>query len=831
MSGPSDETTRHQLDHTDAICLMALGLIVLAVHFDVITLARTLFFNDITEYHAPIRGFLGSAWARGEFPLWTPDIYLGFPIFAEGQGGPLYPLNWLLFTWLPAWQGINISYVLHLFIGGAGAFILFRMFLGRAGAFLGAVVFTLSGFMAIHHIHLNMIQAGAWQPFVIWGIERGLRSGRFRDFTIAIAFMTLLAFAGHPQTTVQTGLFAGFYGLWRGVLSTNGRFIRNGLAGGLLAGLVIVASAGVYMVHVLPGLELAMNSVRSEGTSMAEQMQRFNTPQIFAAMGLASAFGTSANGTFWFAPGWMARPGFDLFLGVLPPILAVIAALRDRRPITLIFVLLATGIILVTMGPLIVGIPEFYRLPFLKGLRFPDRFNLQLAFAIAYLAGAGLDTVVKTHITDRLIWIIGVLTAGFIATIMFWTYAPGFGSRQNLADEVFRDAVIMTGSLLVGILGLMLAQTSRKTAIFIVTVAVMIPLGDYAHRHVPTLDPSYWDTPKTVTAIKHDMCPPSQPCDRKNQLDRVAFLGVKLSHLRMGWLADEHRYDLALDGLSYNQPMLWGLPAVDGLLPLRSSDFLGIYEPLTRQIRPSFGVFGARYVVTPKTRSLPTMTLIHDDALRVYRDDKALNRVMALHSIQEVSSPALVRKLMIDGRNLNKVALVDLPAPQMSVKIPKDGQSSVEITKYTNDFVTIRANMMADGIVVLLDRYYPGWTATVDERPTKIHKVDSIYRGVEVPKGVHTIAFEYKPTSIIRGAAISLGTIMALVMAWMLSILLKNRRPTLALPTFDSATSPSQITTRFYLYVITGIGGWLILSIIVRLDLFMRTFERFPWAR
>ncbi len=50
-------------------------------------------------------------------------------------------------------------------------------------------------------------------------------------------------------------------------------------------------------------------------------------------------------------------------------------------------------------------------------------------------------------------------------------------------------------------------------------------------------------------------------------------------------------------------------------------------------------------------------------------------------------------------------------------------------------------------IFVLHDLYYPGWEATIDNQPTPILKTNLLFRGVELPRGRHIVAFRFAPLS------------------------------------------------------------------------------------
>jgi len=50
-------------------------------------------------------------------------------------------------------------------------------------------------------------------------------------------------------------------------------------------------------------------------------------------------------------------------------------------------------------------------------------------------------------------------------------------------------------------------------------------------------------------------------------------------------------------------------------------------------------------------------------------------------------------------------------------------------------------------LLVLHDIYYPGWRAIIDGTPTPIYRANILFRAIEMPKGKHTVRFEYAPFS------------------------------------------------------------------------------------
>lgn len=69
-----------------------------------------------------------------------------------------------------------------------------------------------------------------------------------------------------------------------------------------------------------------------------------------------------------------------------------------------------------------------------------------------------------------------------------------------------------------------------------------------------------------------------------------------------------------------------------------------------------------------------------------------------------------------------------------------------------------------DGLVVLTDNYYPGWTAAVDGVPAKIYRVNHTNRGVFVRAGATSVGFSFEPSywwlqvgCVVLSFCISLG--------------------------------------------------------------------------
>jgi uncharacterized membrane protein YfhO len=85
------------------------------------------------------------------------------------------------------------------------------------------------------------------------------------------------------------------------------------------------------------------------------------------------------------------------------------------------------------------------------------------------------------------------------------------------------------------------------------------------------------------------------------------------------------------------------------------------------------------------------------------------------------------------------------------------------VTRYSPDEVDVSVPAgSAGGLLMLTDQWYPGWTATVDGRPTTILRADVALRGVAIGPGAHRIRFVYNPPWPLQGLAIVVFTVVLL---------------------------------------------------------------------
>jgi hypothetical protein len=164
--------------------------------------------------------------------------------------------------------------------------------------------------------------------------------------------------------------------------------------------------------------------------------------------------------------------------------------------------------------------------------------------------------------------------------------------------------------------------------------------------------------------------------------------------------------------------------------------------------------------------------------------------LLRLDSTFPVNSPQPFRLYRLLNR-LPRAFLTDTQGPadgtlafrdQLSVVSDETGLetpsvSQVQIREYRPNRVQMEAESDRTCLLVLLDSYYPGWKAYVDDNPVPVVAANFVYRAIEFPKGHHRVDFRYEPKSFMYGAAISACTGLAWGVAWLVN-LLRRKQPT-----------------------------------------------------
>ncbi len=100
---------------------------------------------------------------------------------------------------------------------------------------------------------------------------------------------------------------------------------------------------------------------------------------------------------------------------------------------------------------------------------------------------------------------------------------------------------------------------------------------------------------------------------------------------------------------------------------------------------------------------------------------------------------------------------------------------SVDIVENMPGKVSVKVSTNEDALLVLSESYYPGWVATIDGQDTEVLLANQMFQAVHVPKGEHTVNFEYQARFLGLGFLATLGGLVvafSMIIAWPLLLFL-----------------------------------------------------------
>jgi Bacterial membrane protein YfhO len=373
--------------------LLGLLLVALLVQWPALTSGLIPMEDDIRVFYFPILVATKEALERFALPLWTPGVFGGYPLFADGEAGALYPPHLLILPWLTVEASIVALWLLHGWLASVFTYGLIRTLGGgRLGGLVAGISYAYSGFAAGQIIHLNIYQALVWLPLELLLVERALQAAspgqRYRYAVLAGGVFGIQALAAHIHVTLMSALTITAFLGYRGVFG-NGSVLR-GLGRATLL-LVIVGGIGASLsaVQLLPLRELGSQTYRGDGVDTPLAAINSIWPGDLLTLLLPRLHDT-VQGGFW---GPWVRWDTTLYVGVLPLALATLALCVRSCPHRLFFGGFGLIALAMTLGPN-APVPlwsSLHTLPGFEVLRSPGRYALLFSLCVAVLAGCGAD--------------------------------------------------------------------------------------------------------------------------------------------------------------------------------------------------------------------------------------------------------------------------------------------------------------------------------------------------------------------------------------------------------------------------------------------------------
>lgn len=736
---------------------------------------------------------MANEWLAGRVPLWDPYRQGGMPMLAEPQIGVLYPLRALFLSPLSPSLELSLFILLHFPLAALFTYILARSLrLSQAAATLSGLVFGFGGFLMAQVSNVNIMTGAVWLPLALHAVIQATRRRSWLAALLAGLPLTLQTLTAHSQIVFYTLVTVAGYGLYRLAVDflagppPRQHNLRYALHTGLLVAVAIAGGLLLAGPQLLPSSELLQFTLRSQDRGLELLTENSLHPLMWLNLILPSAFGNNVIG---FKGGDPFQEVFT-YVGFMPLLLAAMGLRAWRRPDQRFFLLLLAGAGVLALGdhtPLYRYIVQY--LPGFDLFRIPARWLMVVTLALAVLAGFGLDVLLEKGLSRRALALLlgGGLLLG-LGLILIWGFSVDLLAWSSRLDEpygklasAFLSKAFTPNPIYQQRLLLRLAFGLNTPAFLLlanlVTTSVLLWL--WTTRRIS--EQTFADL--TLLAVSLDLLlaggtaiNPVRPAERWQALSGGARYVLEHVGAARVFPLGVSGEDEAARNLGQYFPSAYGVHSASGYSsPLK----LARYETFLDEADPvqAIQVLAVRYLLTEGQMGADvaaTYPLVYSDAHSyVYENKQPLPRTFVVHQAVQANSPAealaYFQRRTLDPRQTVVLESEPEETPPALASLNTPAASTAEIVTENPQHLELAASLSADGYLVLLDTFYPGWIATVDGQPTPIYRADYLGRAVFVPAGAHTVRFEYRPPSFWLGVGLALFTLVILVVVAFLS--------------------------------------------------------------
>ena len=213
------------------------------------------------------------------------------------------------------------------------------------------------------------------------------------------------------------------------------------------------------------------------------------------------------------------------------------------------------------------------------------------------------------------------------------------------------------------------------------------------------------------------------------------------------------------------------------------SDLGSIIDPQTLSLTSSIPVinaFNIKYLIVGTEKGdIPIVNPFHNGNAWFVKELKKVNsadeEIKTLGKI-ETRDVAVFREEKDDSKSLIDINLHKRGLGQLD-NFSVDSLATIKLDLYKPNHLIYTSNNANDGYAVFSEIYYKdGWKATIDGKQSTIDKVDYTLRGMNIPKGKHTIEFKFEPEVVKTGSTIALISFILMVLLIAFGVYFDNRK-------------------------------------------------------
>lgn len=704
---------------------------------DLLSLRMTFISGDYLQQFFPWSGFYADNIKNFHLPLWTKHVQSGFPLFAEGQVGMLYPLNIFFFYLLPFKVAYNYSFLFHFILAGLFMHLYAKKIgIDTTGAFLASVLLCFGSVYAGSFINVSTLKSLCFFPAVLFLFENYISSEKrhMGNFLLIGAVWGVQLLAGSVQMTFYSIGFCVLYFLFRAHMARRSIF-------SIPAG--IVCAALIALMISLPQLyatfELAQHSNRS-GQTLDFALWNSFSPAALTGLVLPS-FGAvfTRNNVIYIS-----------LLGLFFALASFVNTRKDRM--NMLMLGLFTAALLFAFGRYGLLYPIFLRLIKFYSFRAPSKFIYFAVFFLSILSAKGFGSffsektrALSSKAHRSFIAVVAVTGGIFLAVkaiVRFFgpsvlailkRYVAGniYGKPfHRFSLDMYMDKVEDAFALLQDKLSFAYPFTFYGAVMMILTVAIIFIVLKYREKRFVKYG--------CLAFIVLDLLVYSFYFEGpRSSLGRFDDIDIKHPRVYEMLKDDEALYRIYPFGRKENLPgwayfssnMAHDIDSIGLYTPLINSDYffklkdLGIVDDSIGAVMPK------KEIISEKKDLLQELN------------------VKYIVSSEELDHDFLTERVQEKGIYLYEFGGF-LPRFRFSPSTGSDDkqEADIRVGEYTSGQAEVSVASDRDGFLIFSEKYYPGWKAYVDGADAEIVKYSDIFMAVKIPQGRHTVIFMYKPS-------------------------------------------------------------------------------------
>jgi hypothetical protein len=720
------------------------------------------------------------------------DIYgnSGNTLLGGEVGSQLVNLSNVVYYFFPLPSAVAWFIVLHFFFGASGVYCYCRIIgIGRLPAFLGGLVFALAPEMAtlINAGHVLKVATISVAPWAFYFLERGFRTRRTIFFLGTGVVLAFQFFYTHWQIAYYTCLAIGVYGIIRfiGIYREEWKNDKKRLY--RLFGLNLVTLfffLSTVAISLAPLAQWSQDTNRGAqsganqgkgGLQRDEAMSWSLPPEELAAFIIPGFFGLSRQeagenpgniGAFYW--GRMNFTQTTSYMGLLPWLLLPLPLLFRRDRYTWIALAVVVGGIIFSLGKYtFIYQLLFDYFPGIDRFRVPKMIMFLPLMGLAVLAGQGFELLLDggTRQSPKFKkYCFGLLALPIVLVLVlaieavgkhYWinTFMEMFSqpTRYQQGDELVMQRwhnLIMETVIAAGLAAAYAAvffayyrfRLSLKLLPLVLIAIFLVDVGRVNAKFMFLVD-----VPHTSKGAKTPI---------------IEFLGRESKQYRI--------LPINSDPSIYTSQQI---PVMFVSLPVqqvRWQQFLDAF--VTTSAMPD--MMNVKYLVYSADQYAREKAQLGDKFQSVFQSPDGGQVVLENRTVLPkawlVPSVAMIKSteqrlgiLQNPSFNPRTVALVETPPPFPMADLDQAQPLfplSVTVTTYEGERIALSAKVPQNALLVLGEKYYKGWKATVDGKTTEIHPVNNILRGVYLTPGTHKVEFIFDPLPFKIGKYLTLAS-------------------------------------------------------------------------